>query len=503
MKYLLLGIFALSLFACNEIENEGHDHDDNSHEVSTNIYTIWTDKTELFVEFPVLVVGKQSRFAAHFTKLEGHQPIIEGQVTVSLLHGTKGIRQTVNNPASPGIFIPVLEPVESGKSTLTFILNAKEYLDTIQIENIDVYPDMQSASQNESLVEEDGTTITFLKEQAWKMPFQTEKVKVSKVYETVTTSGKWEIAPNNSHSFIANANGKVNFIKNNLIPGQNVKKGEVVMSINSNDFVTNTLSGDIEVARIEYQQAADEYNRKKELYNDKIIPDSEFEMVEKKYLVSKSRYETLSSGFSQSGYSSSTLNISSPVSGYLQDLHVSNGSFVKEGDLLFTVNSPNSMVLNVRVPVRYSEKMESIHDIQYRSLQNEWASMRENNGFIVSMDRMISEQKPSINMYAMVNSKHKNTLGSFAEVIITLGEVKKGIVIPKSALLEDYGNYSVIVQLGGEVFEKRNVVIGKKTANGVEILEGLDTDEIIVTKGAYQVKMQSLSGQAPAHGHAH
>ena len=40
--------------------------------IPTKSITLWTDKTELFVEFPALVVGKNSRFAAHFTVLDKH-----------------------------------------------------------------------------------------------------------------------------------------------------------------------------------------------------------------------------------------------------------------------------------------------------------------------------------------------------------------------------------------------------------------------------------------------
>jgi cobalt-zinc-cadmium efflux system membrane fusion protein len=34
-------------------------------------------------------------------------------------------------------------------------------------------------------------------------------------------------------------------------------------------------------------------------------------------------------------------------------------------------------------------------------------------------------------------------------------------------------------------------------------LSGLKLGEVVVTKGAYQVKMASMSGQVPAHGHSH
>jgi cobalt-zinc-cadmium efflux system membrane fusion protein len=64
--------------SCQSAEEHGHAHDahgghiNESEEMPTVDYTVWTDKTELFVEFPVLIVGNTSRFAAHFTVLEKH-----------------------------------------------------------------------------------------------------------------------------------------------------------------------------------------------------------------------------------------------------------------------------------------------------------------------------------------------------------------------------------------------------------------------------------------------
>ena len=59
------------------------------------------------------------------------------------------------------------------------------------------------------------------------------------------------------------------------------------------------------------------------------------------------------------------------------------------------------------------------------------------------------------------------------------------------------------MQLSGESFERRAVIIGKRNGSEVEIINGLTAGEVVVTKGAYQVKMASMSGQVPAHGHDH
>ena len=84
-----------------------------------------------------------------------------------------------------------------------------------------------------------------------------------------------------------------------------------------------------------------------------------------------------------------------------------------------------------------------------------------------------------------------------------MGNATQNKMIPVNGLLEDYGNYSVIVQLSGESFERRSVKIGKRNGENVEIRQGLQIGEVVVTTGAYQVKMASMSGSTPAHGHEH
>jgi hypothetical protein len=80
---------------------------------------------------------------------------------------------------------------------------------------------------------------------------------------------------------------------------------------------------------------------------------------------------------------------------------------------------------------------------------------------------------------------------------------KKALAVPTTALLEDFGVYSVVVQITGESFEIRNIIIGTKNSEYTEVISGLEPGEVIVANGAYQVKMASMAGDSPAHGHPH
>ncbi len=98
-------IVLTSLFVgCNNAHNNGgHSHDtiggheahgDHEHEEGTLSYTLFSDDYELFVEFPALVVGQKTAFAAHFTRLNTYKPVSEGNLTVSIIQGNKGIRHS-------------------------------------------------------------------------------------------------------------------------------------------------------------------------------------------------------------------------------------------------------------------------------------------------------------------------------------------------------------------------------------------------------------------------
>jgi multidrug efflux pump subunit AcrA (membrane-fusion protein) len=78
-----------------------------------------------------------------------------------------------------------------------------------------------------------------------------------------------------------------------------------------------------------------------------------------------------------------------------------------------------------------------------------------------------------------------------------------GPVVPTSALVDDAGRPIVFVQTGGETFERRPVTVGARAGALVEIVNGVRPGERVVTRGAYLVRLASLSTTVPAHGHVH
>ncbi len=88
MKYLIgICLVVSGLIGCKQKTAK---EDVQGESLQPLSYTLYTPKSELFVEFKPLAVGQTSRFAAHLTLLgENFLPFTEGIVTVSLVQGEK------------------------------------------------------------------------------------------------------------------------------------------------------------------------------------------------------------------------------------------------------------------------------------------------------------------------------------------------------------------------------------------------------------------------------
>jgi multidrug efflux pump subunit AcrA (membrane-fusion protein) len=94
--------------------------------------------------------------------------------------------------------------------------------------------------------------------------------------------------------------------------------------------------------------------------------------------------------------------------------------------------------------------------------------------------------------------------GSFVEVYLKTVTNQQAVTVPNTALLEEQGVFFVWVQVTPELFEKREVHIGKTDGIDTEIKSGIGTTERIVARGAMMIKLAQATGSLDAHsGHVH
>jgi RND family efflux transporter MFP subunit len=504
--YLLVILGYIALHSCkpghsHDVAGE-HTHDEAAHvELEPLAFTLYSDKTELFVEFKPLIAGIESRFAAHFTILgEYFKPITEGTIFLSLIGSDGAQTITADKPEVPGIFRLRMAPEKAGMHKLVFAIQTPIYLDTIVLENINVYPDEKSALASQVEDTRGAKDITYLKEQAWKVDFATVPALVKPFSEIIKTSGQILSAPGDEGVLISQINGIVTFSGRNLTAGNYIASGTSLFSVKSNELVTGTLSAEVKKAESDLATAKANFDRASVLVKDQIISQKEFVEVKLRY---ENAQTALHSAKVNSSFNANKQTVVAPMSGFLKNILVDNGQYVAAGQTLATISKNKKLNLRAEVSQKYFTKLSSIQSANFKTTDGSKVySTRDLHGKLVSFGKSTDAGTPFVPITFEIDNEGEFIPGSVVEVFLQSGS-KPALLIPYSSLMEEQGIFYVYVQTEGESFQKREVTLGATDGLQIQVLSGVIAGERVVSKGAYQIKLSTASGTLPAHGHEH
>ena len=77
------------------------------------------------------------------------------------------------------------------------------------------------------------------------------------------------------------------------------------------------------------------------------------------------------------------------------------------------------------------------------------------------------------------------------------------IALPRTAITEQQGLYFVYIQIDEEGYRRQEVTLGADDGVNVQILSGVKAGDPVVTQGAYQIRLASVSAALPSHNHEH
>lgn len=202
-----------------------------------------------------------------------------------------------------------------------------------------------------------------------------------------------------------------------------------------------------------------------------------------------------------SGSADKAIPIPSPISGIVSVVHAAPGDSVEEGRKLFDLIDTNSIWVEARVyepdVPKLNQGVSALIEISETSTTLESEKLVSIGGTLDT----VSRTTPIV--FEVKNENGALKIGSSVRVHIRTKKSGKGTVIPVSALVDEDGKMVAYVQLDGEAFEKRELKLGIREGNFVQVLDGIKPGERVVTEGAYSIRLMSLSSQIPAHGHAH
>jgi RND family efflux transporter MFP subunit len=496
--------------------DDGHGH---GHDPGAIAVTHFTEVSELFVEFPPLTVGAESGFAAHLTRLEDFRPVAEGTVTVRLSGG--GLPDEVfrvDAPSIPGIFRPVAVPEHAGERNVSLTLESPGLTTTHELGSYSVYPDAESAAADQPPEEEAGDEISFLKEQQWKVDFATAEVRRRPLHASVRATGV--IKARKDGEAVVSAPTAGHLLASDAFPriGTRVSAGQplatILPKVAGDQVDVASLELAVERARSEHLFAEREHARLKTLVTQRAASPRDLNEAENAERVAKAelvaaterlaRYERALG--SEAAGEDTGIRVRAPIAGTLAEILVTAGSYVEEGDEMFHIVDTDRLWLEASVAEADVGRLQDPQRAWFsvEGFAQSFTADPATGGQLVAFGTLVDPVRRTVPvLFELPNADGRLRVGMFADVRIATGESAEDTALPVSAIVEEAGQDVVYVMLGGESFERRVVRLGIRDGDYVQVIEGIEPGERVVTVNAYLVRLAGSSPAAAGHGHAH
>lgn len=198
------------------------------------------------------------------------------------------------------------------------------------------------------------STLTLTKEQLKLADIQLGKIGQQNIATILKVNGKIDVPPQNMVSISTALGGYLKSTK--LLPGMHVNKGEVIATIEDQQFVQ--LQQDYLSTTSKLHFAELEYNRQKDLNESKATSDKQFQQVDRDFrnlqieqsgLIQKLNLLNIDARKISISNISKAINIYSPIDGFVTHVNVNIGKYIAPSEVLFELVNPTDIHLNLKV----------------------------------------------------------------------------------------------------------------------------------------------------------
>jgi len=282
-----------------------------------------------------------------------------------------------------------------------------------------------------------------------------------------------------------------------LFPGVKVSRGQNLFTISGEQLTEDNSQLRYKQLKADLTRATKNYERAKNLISDKIITEEHFLTVNNEYEKALNEFENMDATYSAEGNL-----VSSPGNGYIREIFASEGQKVSSGEVLASIIVERKLILKVNVSPDNLDILPQIENANFRvGYSKKVYKTSEMNGRKIAFGKSTAGNSFYIPVYFSIDYDSGLIEGSFAEVFLT-GELKENmIVVPNSALMEEFGKFYVFVAHDDGDFVKRFISTGYSDGESTVVMDGLSENEKIVSEGAYLIKLSQMTTVAPAHNH--
>ena len=343
------------------------------------------------------------------------------------------------------------------------------------------------------------TEAELTNEQVKTIGLQTGSVEQRNLKSTIKVNGKLTLPPQNQAQVSILTDGIVKTI--NVTEGIFVKKGQTLATIVNNEVVQ--LQQDYLENKSQLIYLQEEFNRQKDLQEDRINAAKTFQQVQNDLGMAQARQKGLQTklqllGINAAGISPANFTnhiaVTAPISGFVHHINLTMGKFADANTVLFDIVDNRFLHLDLTLFEKDISKVKIGNKILFTDAND---VSHSHPATIFALNKSFEDNQQAIIAHAKIEEQTETLLpGMYVEARIQVDNYKTS-ALPDEAIVSNGDEHYIYIETKKNHYKQIAVKTGVSDMGFTEILP---LDEIpfgakVVTKGAYYLLSQLTKGE--------
>ena len=256
--------------------------------------------------------------------------------------------------------------------------------------------------------------------------------------------------------------------------GQRVSKGQLLVQLDD-----QLQAAQVAQAKAEMSFAEANHKRNQDLVAQNFISKRTVDESAAALEVAKAKYELAVA-------TQQRLRIVAPFDGVTGLKQVSVGDYLKDGADIVNIEDIDAVLVDFRLPERFLSKIQSGQKAQ---LSVDALPGKPFTALVQAVDPLIDANGRSVGIRGCIDNRQRQLRpGMFARVNTVFGVRENALTVPEEAIVPQGGKAFVVKVVPGDkpdtlVAQRVAVKTGVRQPGKVEITEGLEADDTVVTAG--------------------
>ncbi len=264
--------------------------------------------------------------------------------------------------------------------------------------------------------------------------------------------------------------GKITEI--NFEEGSYVKKGQLLAKVND-----RPLQAQLQRLVSQLKLAEDRVSRQSALLERDAVSKEAYEQV-------KTNLATLNADIDLVKANILQTELRAPFDGIIGLRQVSVGTYASPSTLVAKLTKISPLKVEFAVPERYASEVQMGAGLAFQ-LEGQLNTFHAK---VYARESRIDPTTHTLTFRALYpNSNGKVLPGRYATINLEKNEIKDAIAIPSEAIVPEMGRDKVFLYKNGKA-EPQEIITGIRTAGMVQVMNGLNVGDTIITSGTLQLR---------------